>query len=194
MGSKPHTGLLYQHCAHKCCNLWHIGFLLCHTHSPACCFIYFSFTECWNHILYKWSSFVPAALLSLKWRYLWISWNLFLDIVCGNIGVWKIPLVDHYNSNFGFRTTPLQKSNKGIFFILITVTGFHSSLRACFVMGRGIFAIFVVNINLSGQLLFQWVQDEHNGQNNSSHLLHFQLQIARPDCLWRVVFLVDNHF
>ena len=40
-------------------------------------------------ILYKWSSFVPAALLSLKWRYLCISWNLFPDIVCENIGALK---------------------------------------------------------------------------------------------------------
>ena len=94
-----------------------------------------------TRILYKWSSFLPAALLSLKWRYLWISWNLSLDIVCENIGVWKIPLVDQYNSNFGFRTIPGTKIKPRNFFISITVTGFHSSLRSCFVTGRGIFAI-----------------------------------------------------
>ena len=90
---------------------------------------------------YKRSSFVPAALLSLKWRYLWISWNLFLDIVCWNIGVWKIPLIDQYNSNFGFRTIPVTKIKPRNFFISITVTGFHSPLRAYFVTGRGFFSI-----------------------------------------------------
>ena len=67
-------------------------FLLCHTRSSARCFNYFSCMECWNRILYKGFSFVPAALLSLKWRYLCIIWNVFLDIFCGNIGDWKIQM------------------------------------------------------------------------------------------------------
>jgi hypothetical protein len=70
--------------------------------------------KCW--LQYKWSSFVPAALLSLKWMYRWISWNLFLDIFCGNNGVWKIHLVDQYNSNFGFRTISVTKIKSRIFF------------------------------------------------------------------------------
>ena len=97
--------------------------------------------RCSTRILYKRSLFVPAALLSLKWRCLWISLNLFLDIVCENIRVWKIPLVDQYNSNYGFRTIPVTKFKPRNFFISITVTGFHSSLRSCFVTGWGIFAI-----------------------------------------------------
>ena len=60
-------------------------------------------------ILYKRSPFVPVALSTLKWMYLWIRWNLILGTVCGNIGAWRVVLIYQYNSNFGFRTATVTK-------------------------------------------------------------------------------------
>jgi hypothetical protein len=66
-------------------------------------------------ILYNRSSFASVASLSLKRRYLWISWNWFLDIVCGNIGVWKLYSLTSTILILFIGLYKLQKSNQGIF-------------------------------------------------------------------------------
>jgi hypothetical protein len=67
-------------------------------------------------------------------------WNLFLDIVCENIGVSRTPVVDQYHSSFSFRIMPVRNMQPRNFYISVNVTGFHCSLRECFVTGVGMVA------------------------------------------------------
>jgi hypothetical protein len=68
-----------------------------------------------------------------------------LDIVCKKkMGVSKMPLVDQYHFNFGFRITLVRNIRQRRFFISYIVTGFHCSLHECLVRGRGIGTISCV--------------------------------------------------